>query len=163
MRALLGNLLLALGWVGVSGELTFGNFALGLLLGLVALWLLGDIVGARTYVRRVRAGLRLLAVLSWQMLRANIRVTRDVLSPRLRVRPAVFAVELDASSPTELFLLALLTTLTPGTATVDVDRQRRRMYVYDMYGENVAAARAQIKQNFERCVLALTRGDLPDG
>lgn len=157
MKLLLGNILLALVWVGVTGDFTFGNFVLGFLVGFLSLWLLGDIVGAKTYLWSVLAAGRLMLLFSWELLLANMRLARDVLTPRIRATPSVVAVTLDATTDLEILLLALLVSLTPGTVVLDIARDRQHIYVYSMYSQDKEAARRLIKETFERGILAVTR------
>lgn len=157
MRALLGNILLALVWVLVTGDFTLANLALGMGVGFAGLWLLGDVVGVHRYAHRVGAALCLAALFAWELVRASARVAHDVVTPRLRAQPAIIAVPLEACSDLEVLMLTSLVTLTPGTVVVAVDDDRSHMYVYSMYADDVAADRERIKRRFERGVLGVTR------
>ncbi len=157
MRALLGNILLALAWVAVTGNFTLANLTLGMLIGFAGLWLLGDVVGAHRYAHQVASALRLVALFVWELTAASVRVAYDVVTPRLRARPAIFAVPLDASSNIEILMLTSFVTLTPGTVVIAVEDDRTQMYVYNMYADDVAADRARIKRLFERSILKVTR------
>lgn len=157
MKALLGNIALGLAWVTLTGDFTLANFLLGVLLGAAVLWLLGDLIGARDYTRRLVATVRLAAVLFWEVLASNARVAADVLTPGMRATPAIVEVELDARGDLEILLLTMLVTLTPGTVVVHVTHDRRAMYVYGMYVDDDASFRRRIKHTFERRVLGVTR------
>lgn len=103
----------------------------------------------------VRAGAFLLFYL-WELLISSLRVAYDVLTPTLHMRPAIIAVPLDLRSDLEITLLAHLVSLTPGSLSLDVSPDCRTLYVHVMFvGDDVDAARREIKQKFERRVAAL--------
>ncbi|MDH3233266.1 MAG: Na+/H+ antiporter subunit E [Alphaproteobacteria bacterium] len=60
--------------------------------------------------------------LLWEIVKANIDVAKRILNPRLPISPTVFTLE--ASQPTELghVIYANSITLTPGTVTLQVNR-----------------------------------------
>jgi len=66
--------------------------------------------------------------LLWEIVKANIDVARRIIDPRLPISPTV--VTLDASQPTELghVIYANSITLTPGTVTLEVHRDRLEVH-----------------------------------
>ena len=83
-----------------------------------------------------------------------VRVARDVLSPRLRVRPGVVAVPLDARTDLEITLFANLVSLTPGTLSLDVSPDRRTLYVHamDLPDGDVEAWSRELKRTEARVI-----------
>lgn len=157
MKPLVANLVLALVWLGVTGDFALGNFLLGFVLSFAVLAVAADVLGTRDYRRRVLATLALALVFGWELVVANARVARDVLSTKLRAHPALVEVELEAKGDVELLVLSMLVTLTPGSVVVHVPADRRHMYVYGMYAGDPQSFRERIKSVFERRVLAVTR------
>jgi multicomponent Na+:H+ antiporter subunit E len=155
----LWNILLALAWSALNGEFSIRNLLVGLILGYVILSLMitADVVGSRTYTRRVSSAVRMLAFFLWELLLANLRVARDVLTPHPRMRPGIVAIPLDAKTDPEIVFLATLITLTPGTITLDVSDDRRVMYIHAMYIDDLDALRRGIKDGFERRALEVLR------
>jgi len=130
MSGLLWNILLAGAWTAITGELSVLNLAVGVVLGAVILATTRQAVGVPHYPTKVWQVLVLIAFFSWALLRANIWVARDVLRPRTRIRPAIVAVPLSATTDAEIALLAGLITLTPGSTSIDISPDRRLMYVH---------------------------------
>lgn len=149
---LLLNILLALAWVALTGQFTLINFITGLLLGFGMIWL-----GQRamvpedgsSYAGHVRQAAGLIAFFAAELVLSTLRVTADVLRPRLRVKPAVVAIPLDDDTNIEITLLANLITLTPGTLSLDVSDDRRVLYVHSIHVDDVDAFRRQIKRDYE--------------
>ena len=154
---LLGNLLLALAWTALRGEFSLANLVTGLVLGYVILLTLvtGGVLPASPYIGRVHRAVGLAAFFFWELVRANLRLALDVATPRFQMRPGVLAIPLDATRDSEILLLAMLINLTPGSVALDVSDDRRVMYVHVMYMLSPDAARAEIKQGFERRVMQL--------
>lgn len=154
---LLGNLLLALAWTALRGEFSLANLATGQAIGYVILLLLvkGGVLPASPYIGRVHRAVGLAAFFFWELVRANIRLAADVATPRYQMKPGILAIPLDATSDAEILLLAMLINLTPGSVALDVSNDRQVMYVHVMYISTPDAARAEIKQGFERRVRQL--------
>jgi multicomponent Na+:H+ antiporter subunit E len=76
---------------------------------------------------------------------------------RITCGPALLAIPLDARTDFEILLFANLMTMTPGSVTVDISKDRRTLYLHVMYVEDAEEIRRSIKQDFERRVLRLLR------
>lgn len=155
MTPLLANVLLALAWVAVTGRFTPTNFAVGFLLGFVALRLAGG--GEGRYGRRLRLALGFAVFYLWELVLANLRVAYDVVTRTHHMRPGILAIPLDARTDAEITLFANLITLTPGTLSLDVSPDRRTLYIHAMYIDDVALFRRRLKEQLERRVLELFR------
>ncbi len=84
---------------------------------------------------------------------SNFNVASDILSPRLRATPAIVEVPLDPGhTDLQLYILACLVTMTPGTLTVDISPERDRMTLHVMYAADPQAVVVSIKENYERRV-----------
>ena len=158
MNGLVLNVLLALAWVAITGNVSFGNLIAGFGLGLVILFFTRRIVGQPTYVLRMWRVLTLLLFFLRELIRSNLRVAYDVLTPGYHLRPGVVAIPLDARTDTEITLLANMITLTPGSFSLDVSADRRVLYLHVMYlDEDVEEFRRKIKNGFERRILEVLR------
>jgi len=152
---LLGNMLLALAWAALQGHLSLGTLATGYLFGyLILLGLVrGGVLEPSPYIGRVHRVFGLVAYFVWDLVRANLRLALDVATPRYNMKPGILAVPLDATTDSEILLLAMLINLTPGSVALDVSPDRKVMYVHVMYISTPDRARQEIKTGFERRVL----------
>lgn len=66
----------------------------------------------------------------WEVVKANFDVAYRVLNPVLPIKPGIVKVKTDLKSDLALTFLANSITLTPGTMTVDVDRENGFLYVH---------------------------------
>ncbi|MEW6299667.1 MAG: Na+/H+ antiporter subunit E [Thermodesulfobacteriota bacterium] len=154
---LLLNVLLALAWVALTGQFTPTNLMVGFALGSLLIWLTQGPAGSVQYFVKVRRVCTFAAFFVWELIKANLRVTYEVLTPRHYMRPGVIAIPLDVRSDAEITLLANLITLTPGTLSLDVSADRRVLYVHTMYVDDVDQFRRELKAGFERRVQEVLR------
>jgi multicomponent Na+:H+ antiporter subunit E len=153
---MLANLLLALAWVGLNGSFTLESLIVGMIIGRVVLVILakGGVLPRRE-VRRLERALSLLAYLLWQIVLANFRLTKDVLSVQHRMRPGVIRLPLSVTTDGEILLLSAMINITPGSVALDVSDDRQSMYVHVMNITTIEAAKNEIKSGFERRILDL--------
>ena len=149
---LLLNILLALAWVALTGQLTPINFGFGFVLSYLLLWLARRVAGESIYFRKVWQVVSFAGFFIWQLVLANLRVTYEILTPTHTMRPAVVAVPLDVNRPAAVTLLANLITLTPGTLSLDVAADGKMLYVHAMHVQDANSFRQEIKEGFERYI-----------
>lgn len=149
------NLLLALAWVALTGQFTPVNLFTGFILGYVALWLLYRLTGPTTYFQKARLVFSFVPFFLWELIKANLRVAYEVVTPHYTISPGIVAVPLDATSDAEITLLANLITLTPGTLSVDISSDRKVLYVHVMFVTDADHFRRQVKDGFERRVMEI--------
>ena len=149
---LLLNVLLALAWVALTGQLTPINFGFGFALGFLLLVLARRTAGESNYFKKVWLVIRFTGFFVWQLVLANLRVTVEILTPTHTMRPAVVAVPLDLTRPAAVTLLANLITLTPGTLSLDVTPNGNTLYVHAMHVQDADSFRQEIKEGFERYI-----------
>ena len=151
------NLVLALIWMAMSGRFDAANLVLGFIFGYVVLFVLQRVIGRSAYFRKSLVLLRFTGFYVLEVIRANIRVALDVVTPASRAHPGIVAVPLDARTDTEIAVLSNLITMTPGSLTIDVADDRSVIYVHSMFAEDPEALITSIKDDLERRVLELLR------
>jgi len=94
-----------------------------------------------------------------ELLTASLRVAYEVLTPQDHMQPAVVAIPLEAETDFEITLLANFITLTPGTLSIDVSKDRKTLYVHEVYVKagDTESVKRQIKEGFEKKILKITR------
>jgi multicomponent Na+:H+ antiporter subunit E len=148
---------LAVVWATVTGSFSFPNFILGFVLGAVALYLIRDQVGSLGYFRRARRLLSLAFLFLTELVRSAWRVAVLVMSPRMDLKPGIFAYPLRVNRDFEITILANLITLTPGTLSVDVSDDRRVLYVHAIDCSNPDGLRHDIATGFEQKIIEAFR------
>ena len=106
--------------MAMTGHFDLANFALGFAFGFLVLFLLQRVLGRSSYFTKSMLLVRFAGFYALEVVRSNLRVAFDVVTPALRAEPGVVAVPLEARTDAEITLLANLITMTPGTLAVDV-------------------------------------------
>ncbi len=122
------------------------------------LWLLTFFYSETTFYKSRQIGALVFFYLK-ELIAASLRVAYEVLTPKDHMRPAVVAIPLEAETDLEITLLANFITLTPGTLSIDVSKDRKTLYVHEVYVESgdIDRVRRQIKNGFEKKILKITR------
>lgn len=153
--ALLLNILVGLVWFALQPATSPGSFILGFSVGFVLLALVN-----RPYGRRSFAVLAFVLFLVAAIVKSSIQVAAIILRPKLKLQQGIVAIPLTASSDFEIATLATAITLTPGTLSVDVGYAadgQRVLYVHNLVVDDPDAMRREIKEEFERRILRMTR------
>ena len=149
------NVLLAIAWAALSGQLSPANLIGGFVLGFIMMYFSRQALGCGRYVTKVPIVIRFVVYFLVQLFLSNLRVALEVVTPGFRMRPAIVAIPLDIRSELEITILANLITLTPGTLSLDVSSDRRVLYVHTMYVTDIDDFRREIKNGFEQRVKEL--------
>jgi multicomponent Na+:H+ antiporter subunit E len=148
------NLVLVGLWVLVTGDSSWLNTGVGLILGYALLWWLWPQDEDRRYFGKLPRALSFLMFFVVELVQSALQVAYGVLVPSSR-SPAIIRIPLDVRSDAEITLLANLITLTPGTIALGVEPDRSHMLVHAMFATDIDELRRKIKTGYERRVAAL--------
>ncbi|MBB5571885.1 MULTISPECIES: Na+/H+ antiporter subunit E [Rhizobium] len=151
------NLLLAIVWVAVTGSASFLNLVLGFVLAALVLATLRGSYGGVPYLGRIGRILQLLLLFLRELAKSAWAVAVTVMSPKMDVKPGIFAFPLTVDRDFEITLLANLITLTPGTLSVDVSDDRKTLYVHALDCSDPEAVKRGIADGFERRIMEAFR------
>lgn len=158
MSLFLLNLLLALAWAALTGNFEPFNLVFGFLLAYGILWIAFRNLRPNRYFSQIPRIIEFVFFFAWELIKANLRLALTILSPKMRLRPAVVQVPLELKSQAGVVLLANLITLTPGTLALDISSDRKMLYIHTLWLEDVEEFRREIKQGFERRVKEIFEG-----
>ncbi|MCI3923642.1 Na+/H+ antiporter subunit E [Paenibacillus sp. TRM 82003] len=151
------NVLLALVWMLLVHDGSFAGLVVGYAIGFVFLFGLRRFFNQPFYAKRIWAIVKLLWLFLKELVLSNLTVIREILRPRLNVRPGIFALNTELKSDWEITMLSCLITLTPGTLTMEVSPDQRTLYIHAMDIGDAEMLRKEIKGSFERAILEVTR------
>jgi multicomponent Na+:H+ antiporter subunit E len=113
-------------WVALWGTFTVGNILSGLIVVAVVTWLFpggpGRLPPEHEGSFRPLAAVHFAAFFSWALVKATTEVALTVLRPASRLSEGIVAVPLRSRSPVIATIVADSITLTPGTLTIEVER-----------------------------------------
>ncbi|MDG4802232.1 Na+/H+ antiporter subunit E [Micromonospora sp. WMMD980] len=153
----------ALGWLAVAwlllwGDVSWGNLLTGLVVGAAVLFFFP--LPPVTFGGRLRPGplLVLAATFVGELISASVHVAAVALRPGYRPHGGIIAVPLRVGTDLNLALTAEVISLVPGTLILDIDRARGVLYVHvlDVRGpEDLAGGRARVLAVERRIVRAV--------
>lgn len=99
--------------------------------------------------------IRFLLLYVKEIILSNLYVAYDIITPDYFMKPGVIALPLEVETDFQIFLVANLITMTPGTLSIDVSTDRKTLYVHAMYIEDEDDVRRALKESIEDAVLKL--------
>lgn len=84
-------------------------------------------------MKRLIAFIGFLIFYAGEVVKSNVRVAYDVITPRHRMRPAVIAVDLEGMTERQMLFMANFITMTPGTLGLSVSPLKKKLYIHAMY------------------------------
>lgn len=151
------NIVIALVWMVLRNEYSPVEFAMGYLVGLLALFILRRFLTFDFYLRRVYAFIKLVLLFFQQLVLSNIDMIKVVLKPKLDVQPGIFAFPTKLQSKWEITLLASLITLTPGTLSMYFSEDGKTIYIHAIDVPDKEEAIKDIQDTFERAIMEVTK------
>jgi len=135
------NLVLAVIWMFLSGDMSLNSLLIGMIAGFAVVAFHQKLLGSGSYARSVFAVLRLLAVFSHRLWFASWQLVRDILRKEPNFYPSIVAFRLGNVPSTDLAVLANLISLTPGSLVIDADASAQILYVHSLYGSDTESVK----------------------
>jgi len=151
------NLVFAVVFTILLGSDSIGVFLSGFALGYAALWLSKPLYRDTLYFKTLPKSINLAGYFIKELVISNLRVLWDVITPGHINRPGIIGIPLTAKTDLEIFVVASLISLTPGTLSVDLSEDRKTLFVHVMFLDDVEKVRADIKNGLERRILEVIR------
>ena len=85
-----------------------------------------------------------------KLISANLYIAYDILTPRMRINPGMIEVEIHLASDFGILLFSNLLSMTPGTLSMDLDRERSMIRVHVLYMDRREATEKEIQSIMNR-------------
>lgn len=144
-------------WVALTGSFRFINFVFGFFVSFFILWITSRGNEDLKYFNRIPKIISFFFYFLYELVKANIQVAIDVVSPKLSIRPGIVQIPLSAKTDLEIALLTNVITLTPGTLVVDVSDDKKVLYVHGMFIRDRESFIDSIKNGFEKRIIEILR------
>jgi len=155
------NTLLAAIWCLFQQNLKIHEFLIGLLIGYVIIRLMRTVLdeeqGLSPEKGTQKSGLslflhtlRYVFVFLYELMKANLEVVKIVLSPKLDITPGIIAYPLEVRTNAGITLLANCITLTPGTLSVDISKDKKTLYIHALHMEDADELSQSIHNSLEK-------------
>jgi multicomponent Na+:H+ antiporter subunit E len=151
---------LVFAWVALWRDISIANIMSGALVALGVVWLFPPTNESPLRVRPL-ALLRFLATTAISILRANLVVAWEVVTPTNQINEGVVSVELASSNPVVITMVSHAIILAPGTMVIDIDRgtddRPTQLYVHVLHLRSIDDVRDEVLQ-LEALALAAVSG-----
>lgn len=92
-----------------------------------------------------------------EVLKSNLAIAWDVLTPTDKGRPGILCLPLpEGLRDGQILLISNLITMTPGTLTLDLSEDRRLLVLHILYLGDVEETRRHLLENYVQRVVQLT-------
>lgn len=144
------TLILAIVWILLQNELTYGMAVFGLILGVVIPRLTAVWWPDRPTGFKIGKMASYVLLVMWDIIVANVQVAWIVLTrPNSKLRPAWIIIPIDLRHPEAITVLAGTITLTPGTVSADLSNTGHCLLIHALDAPDPDAVRDEIKQRYE--------------
>lgn len=143
-------------WLLLNWVPDWQHFIVGVFIAGFVAFMTGDMFVQRPHlfkhVQRYLWFLYYIPMFLWECIKANIDVAYRVAHPNIPIHPGIVKVKTGLKSDTALTFLANSITLTPGTLSVDIDKEKGILYVHwiNVKKEDTEGATELIVMRFEK-------------
>ncbi len=142
-------------WFLITLNFNLAGIIFGVILSLITAIFAGGILivtKRKFHLGRIIYTIAYIIKLFWEMLKANFNVAWIVIHPELPVKPGIVRVKTKLKRDSALTMLANSITLTPGTLTVDINKDKNVLYVHWIYVEStdIEVSTEEIGSRFEK-------------
>lgn len=151
------NLFIAFLWVLFKDEFRYETFIAGFLVGTIIVFLMRRFFGGRFYLHRLYSAIVLVIIFIIETMLSAVAVIKQILRPRIDIKPGIFKYETVLRGEWEVPLLAMLLTLTPGSVVMEVTPEGNVFYIHAMDIERHQADLERSLARFEKAIMEVTR------
>lgn len=155
------SVVLTLVWVGLTGQITWWNALLGLVIGL-AIMRFGRREAREIAKRKVwNIGylIRLALVFLRDLIFSDITVLCACINPRMKLEPAIIKIPLRIRGDERVMILANMISLTPGTLSLHVSEDQSELIIHALFcgPEEEKKLRRDVRQ-LEQLMVRVVKG-----
>jgi multicomponent Na+:H+ antiporter subunit E len=105
--------------------------------------------------RRFIMFIRYIFTFLWEMIKANIHVAYIVMHPKLPIKPGIVKIKTKLTKDSAITVLTNSITLTPGTFTIDLNPEKKEIYIHwiDVGTTDIDEATEKIGTKFEKILM----------
>lgn len=136
-------------WLLLVNSITLGHVLLGSLLGVLVPLFTRALWPDQTRVYRPWRLVRYAGMVVWDIVIANLQVSKLILGPSSRLRPAFVRLPMDLRDEFAITVFAGTVSLTPGTVSAELSADRRTLLIHALDVADADDLIAEIKRRYE--------------
>jgi multicomponent K+:H+ antiporter subunit E len=151
------SLLLFTVWLLLNNSVSAGHIVLATFFAITIPWLVTGMRDEHPKIRKPWLAIRYVLMVMWDILVANFEVALLIIGPIKKLQPGFVAVPIEVNSELGITILASTVSLTPGTVSTEVSKDRAWLYVHSLHLEDEAELIESIKLRYERPIKEIFR------
>ncbi|MGX7111675.1 Na+/H+ antiporter subunit E [Gemella cuniculi] len=145
-------------WMFFVGNYNLEYFSVGFFWGMILLFIFRKVfsktfLGKQLYYIYIYKWIKLILIFLLELLKADINVLKMMFKKDLDVNPVIFEYDLDVKKNWQITLLSNMITLTPGTLTVNIGHDNKKLYIHCLDTNDISSEIDGIKNSFEKAIL----------
>ncbi|PJK02067.1 Na+/H+ antiporter subunit E [Lysobacteraceae bacterium NML75-0749] len=136
-------------WLLLVDVVDMGHVMMALLLAIVLPWVSERLEREFARLGQLHHLPKVLLMLLWDIVKANVTVARQVLGPNDRLQSQFVWVPLELTNIHGISALASIITLTPGTLSTELSEDRKYLLIHCLNVDDPEALIAEIKTRYE--------------
>lgn len=81
-----------------------------------------------------------------QVFKSNLIIAWDILTPTMKTNPGVIEMQVNLKSKHAILALSNIISMTPGTITIDYNKQRSELLIHVLYKQREASLREELNK-----------------
>jgi multicomponent K+:H+ antiporter subunit E len=143
------TLVIAALWAMLASDVSGGTLLLGLTVGLIIPLFTSGFWPGRPQTFRIGAAFKLMLVVFYDIVVANVSVARIVLGNVDTIKSRFIDLPLDTDDAYVATILGSIITLTPGTLSIDIDMDARVVHIHGLDVPDKSMLIDEIKTRYE--------------
>lgn len=144
------TIFLCIGWMTLNTSFSMGHFVLGLLLGVIIPIFTSSFWEEKITLQKPLVLFKFFLVVMRDIVVSNVVVAKLILGKNENLHPGFATIDLDIEHPFGISILANTISLTPGTVSCDLSKDRKHLTLHFLDLKDPQSATAHIKNRYEK-------------
>lgn len=136
-------------WIALTDIKSYEEILVGLILSGIVSFFAGHFLvtteKSQSSIKRIYFVIIYIFKFFWEMIKANFEVAYLVIHPLLPIKPGIVKIKTNLKKDSAITVLCNSITLTPGTLTVDANRDKQELYIHCIKAEDESVEQSTIR------------------
>ena len=144
------SLLLFVVWLLLNNSISAGHMVLAVFFAITIPLLVNSMRDEHPKILKPWLAIRYILMVLKDILPANVEVALLIIGPIKKLTPGFVAIPINIDSDLGLTILASTVSLTPGTVSAEVSKDKAWLYVHSLHLDDEAELIKSVKQRYEK-------------
>ncbi|MBU1294117.1 MAG: Na+/H+ antiporter subunit E [Gammaproteobacteria bacterium] len=144
------SLLLFVVWLLLNNSISAGHMVLAVFFAITIPLLVNSMRDEHPKILKPWLAIRYILMVLKDILTANVEVALLIIGPIKKLTPGFVAIPINIDSDLGITILASTVSLTPGTVSAEVSKDKAWLYVHSLHLDDEAELIKSVKQRYEK-------------